>query len=157
MTDPLSAKAPHFADQHVGRRIRELRRRRRLSQESLAEAIDLTFQQVQKYERGANRVSASKLFELAAALNVDVGYFFDGLSPTGTLPVGAAEVDGGSFATAEGREVDSLLANLSKGRRRLVLDLARALYQAGNPPEPPPQTDLDVVALARPWPNERAS
>ena len=71
--------APDVVDIHVGTRIRLRRKQLRLSQSGLAEALGLTFQQIQKYERGANRVSASKLFEAAKKLDVRIGYFFEGL------------------------------------------------------------------------------
>jgi len=64
---------------HVGSRIRLRRRQLALSQSALAESLGLTFQQVQKYERGANRVSASMLFKTAQKLDVQIAYFFDGL------------------------------------------------------------------------------
>jgi transcriptional regulator with XRE-family HTH domain len=70
---------PHLVDVHVGQRIRHRRKQISLSQEKLADALGLTFQQVQKYERGANRVSASMLFRTAAKLEVPVSYFFEGL------------------------------------------------------------------------------
>ena len=77
-------RLPNPVDLHVGARIRLRRRMQGVSQEKLADALGLTFQQVQKYERGANRVSASKLYEIAAALRAPVAYFFDGLAdPTG--------------------------------------------------------------------------
>ena len=66
-------------DVHVGLRIRMRRKALGHSQQSLAEALGLTFQQVQKYERGVNRVSASKLFDVARFLGVPVGFFFEGL------------------------------------------------------------------------------
>lgn len=66
-------------DRVVGENVRRHRLRRGLSQTSLAEKIGLTFQQVQKYERGANRISASKLFDISKALEVDVRALFDGL------------------------------------------------------------------------------
>jgi len=72
--------AANPVDLHVGARIRMRRKHIGLSQEKLAEQLGLTFQQVQKYERGANRVSASKLYEAAKALQVGVQYFFDGLA-----------------------------------------------------------------------------
>lgn len=65
-------------DVHIGSRIRLRRTLMGLSQESLGEALGVTFQQVQKYERGVNRVSASRLFELAQVLDVPVGFFYDG-------------------------------------------------------------------------------
>ncbi|HMO43605.1 MAG TPA: helix-turn-helix transcriptional regulator, partial [Phenylobacterium sp.] len=68
MTNEFDAdRAPNPVDRHVGLRIRLRRKELGVSQEKLAEAIGLTFQQVQKYERGANRVSASKLWEIARA------------------------------------------------------------------------------------------
>lgn len=66
-------------DQHVGERIRTRRAELGLTQEQLAEALNVSYQQIQKYETGANRISAGRLFELARKLRVDVSYFFDGL------------------------------------------------------------------------------
>ena len=66
-------------DVHVGGRLRLRRRLLGLSQEKLAEAIGITFQQIQKYERGANRVSASRLYDLSQVLAVPIDYFFDGI------------------------------------------------------------------------------
>jgi transcriptional regulator with XRE-family HTH domain len=66
-------------DQHVGERIRARRTELGLTQEQLAEALNVSYQQVQKYETGANRISAGRIFELARKLRVDVSYFFEGL------------------------------------------------------------------------------
>jgi transcriptional regulator with XRE-family HTH domain len=66
-------------DQHVGERIRARRAELGLTQEQLAQALDVSYQQIQKYETGANRISASRIFEMARKLDVDLGYFFDGL------------------------------------------------------------------------------
>ena len=68
-------------DVHVGSRIRLRRQLLGLSQEKLGESLGLTFQQVQKYERGANRVSASRLFDLSVVLGVPISFFFDDISP----------------------------------------------------------------------------
>jgi transcriptional regulator with XRE-family HTH domain len=70
---------PHSVDIHVGKRIRMRRLYLDINQQTLAEALDLTFQQVQKYESGANRVSASRLAETAKVLGVPVWFFFEGL------------------------------------------------------------------------------
>ena len=78
-------RGPNPIDLHVGARIRMRRRLLGVSQERLAEALGLTFQQVQKYERGANRVSASKLYEIARTLQTPVTYFFDGLADAGEI------------------------------------------------------------------------
>lgn len=69
-----------FVDLHVGQRIRLRRKSIKVSQEALAEILGITYQQVQKYERATNRVSASKLLAISRALGVPVGYFFEGLS-----------------------------------------------------------------------------
>lgn len=71
-------RAPNPVDLHVGARVRMRRKFLGMSQEGLAETIELTFQQVQKYERGANRISASKLYEISRALKAPVAYFFEG-------------------------------------------------------------------------------
>jgi len=75
-TDPRS---PHHVDQHVGALIRVRRKALGISQTELADALGVSFQQVQKYERGANRVSASKLFEIAQKLGTPLSSFFEGL------------------------------------------------------------------------------
>lgn len=100
-------------DRHVGARVAARRRDLGLSQSDLARAIGLTFQQVQKYERGANRISASKLWAIAGALNVDIQYFFEGLER--------------EFRAA-GAPPDSRMSaldRLSDRRRALVLALIR--------------------------------
>jgi transcriptional regulator with XRE-family HTH domain len=66
-------------DQHVGERIRLRRAERGLTQEQLAAALDVSYQQIQKYETGANRISAGRLYEISRRLGVDVGYFFEDL------------------------------------------------------------------------------
>jgi transcriptional regulator with XRE-family HTH domain len=90
---------PSPIDVHVGARVRLRRKQLRISQSALAEALGLTFQQVQKYERGANRISASKLYETATFLRTPLGFFFDGL--------GAPE-EGGGVDGIEATDIDSL-------------------------------------------------
>ena len=72
------SKLPSGIDRVVGQRIRWRRRELKLSQEQLADLLNLTFQQVQKYEKGVNRVSAGRLFEIASVMGVAVNYFYDG-------------------------------------------------------------------------------
>lgn len=86
---------PHPVDIHVGKRLRLRRTILGMSQESLGTAIGITFQQVQKYERGTNRMGSSRLFEFAKLLGVPVGYFFeaygtDDAYPTASAPAGMA-------------------------------------------------------------------
>lgn len=74
-----SQRSAQRIDEHVGERIRERRTLMGLTQEELAEALSVSYQQLQKYETAVNRVSAGRLFEIAEKLDVDIGYFFDGL------------------------------------------------------------------------------
>jgi len=73
-------KLPSGIDRIVGQRLRWRRRELRLTQEKLGELLSLTFQQVQKYEKGVNRISAGRLYEIAAALGVQIAYFYEGAS-----------------------------------------------------------------------------
>jgi len=82
---------PNPIDVHVGKRIRICRLLLGMNQQTLAEALGLTFQQIQKYEHGTNRVSASRLSAMAGALSVPISYFFDGLSLTGA-PISAEDM-----------------------------------------------------------------
>lgn len=82
---------PHPVDKHVGERIRIRRAAIHMTQGILAKKVNLTFQQVQKYEKGTNRVSCSKIFEIAVVLDVPVAFFFEGLKHTGGE--GSAEID----------------------------------------------------------------
>jgi transcriptional regulator with XRE-family HTH domain len=89
----IATKRPdgHRVDRHVGERIRHRRAEVGLTQEDLGRILAISYQQIQKYETGANRISAGRLFEVSVALTVDVSYFFDGYDvakPTATLPHG---------------------------------------------------------------------
>src|SRR5512144_2118710 len=84
MRKPVSEEGPDPIDRHVGTRIRGRRVGLRISQTKLGHSIGVTFQQIQKYESGTNRVGASNLFRIAKALGVDVSFFFEGL--TGDIP-----------------------------------------------------------------------
>ena len=76
-------------DRHIGLRLRSRRLALQMTQTELAVALGVTFQQVQKYEKGSNRISASTLKELAGTLKVPLAYFFEGLQPEGTRDEGA--------------------------------------------------------------------
>jgi transcriptional regulator with XRE-family HTH domain len=78
-TSRTGPKEPQAVDRHVAARIRERRRELGIVQEALGEALGVTFQQVQKYEKGSNRISAGRLFELANLFEVEISYFFEGL------------------------------------------------------------------------------
>jgi transcriptional regulator with XRE-family HTH domain len=113
---------PNPIDIHVGSRIRLRRNMLGLSQEKLGEAIGLTFQQVQKYERGANRVGASRLHELSRVLDVPVSFFFDDMDP-----VRAPAIPGG-FAEAPAEAFDS-----DPLRKRETVELVSAYYDIDDP------------------------
>ena len=89
------ADGPHLVDRHVGRRVCEKRIALGYNQTDLGQALGVTFQQVQKYEKGANRISASKLWDIARFFRVDIGYFFEGL--TGAVQPGMAEGEAEPF------------------------------------------------------------
>lgn len=99
-------------DQHVGERIRLRRTELGLTQEQLANALDVSYQQIQKYETGANRISAGRIFEIARKLDVDISYFFDGLS----------QDDEGAAAPLE-----------HGGRQRSAIELVRKFAQIKDP------------------------
>ena len=76
----VSARSPHAIDAYVGERLRLRRTLLGMSQEALGDELNLSFQQVQKYERGTNRISASRLYELGRILDVPVSYFYEGMT-----------------------------------------------------------------------------
>jgi transcriptional regulator with XRE-family HTH domain len=113
---------PNPIDVHVGSRVRLRRTMLGLSQEKLGEAIGLTFQQVQKYERGANRIGASRLHDLSRVLDVPVSFFFDDMDPVRApaIPAGFAEPPGEAF------DADPL-------NKRDTQELVTAYYRIGDP------------------------
>jgi transcriptional regulator with XRE-family HTH domain len=118
-------------DLHVGKRLRRRRRLLGLTQQQLAESVGIRFQQIQKYECGANRVSASRLFELAEALDVPVQYFYEGLSRRDETPaedVLAADI------LSQKETVDLIRAyyRLGERPRKRLLELAKSL-EPGEP------------------------
>ncbi|WP_443749854.1 helix-turn-helix domain-containing protein [Asticcacaulis solisilvae] len=112
-------KRPHPFDLHVGGRVRLRRRQLGMSQDTLAKAVEITFQQVQKYERGATRISASRLYDMARVLEVNVGYLCQGFG---------GEAEGGFMATAEGAELAAVFTRVRSPRQRQrIVDLVRIL------------------------------
>ena len=109
---------PNPVDIHVGSRVRLRRTMLGMSQEKLGEAIGLTFQQVQKYERGANRIGASRLFELSRVLDVPVSFFFDDM-PLDAGPPTEHPHDG----------EDAEMVDLDPMAKRETLELVRAYYR----------------------------
>ncbi len=115
------ASQPNPVDVHVGSRVRLRRTLLGLSQEKLGKAVSLTFQQIQKYERGANRIGSSRLYQLATILDVPVSFFFDGVEERL-----AREGGGVSGGEQEAFESDQL-------SRRETLELVRAYYRITDP------------------------
>ena len=112
---------PNPIDAHVGSRVRLRRTLLGMSQEKLAKSVDLTFQQIQKYERGANRIGASRLYQFAQVLDVPVTFFYDEMpTATGNLAMGLSEGQQQPF------EQDHLA-------RRETLELVRAYYRISDP------------------------
>ena len=120
----LPSGKPHPVDVQVGARLRLRRTLLGMSQEKLGEAIGLTFQQVQKYERGANRIGSSRLFDLARVLDVPVSYFFEDMSAD-TAARTPSRIKGlGEVRTAP-IEPDPMV-------KRETLELVRAYYRIGD-------------------------
>jgi transcriptional regulator with XRE-family HTH domain len=115
-------------DVHVGNRLRTRRTLLGLSQMALADAIGLTFQQLQKYEKGANRITASRLYDLSQVLGVEIAYFFDDMDQaTKTAsPAQASARRSAPSGTTPNRSEDPL-------HKRETLELARAYYRISDP------------------------
>jgi len=136
LSEETEGRRPNPVDLHVGGRVRMRRKLLGVSQEQLADSLGLTFQQVQKYERGANRVSASKLYEIARTLQVPVSFFFDGLadpmdgSDNDEVGQQAERIVQEFLTTPEGLELAEVFPKIGRGRvRRQVLDLVRAMAE----------------------------
>ena len=117
-------------DLHVGKRLRRRRRLLGMTQQDLAVMVGVRFQQIQKYECGANRVTSSRLFDLSRALNVSVQYFFDGIEAealTGLAANDAARLDGDVLSQKETLELVRAYYRLSERPRKRLLELAKAL------------------------------
>lgn len=123
------AASGHPVDRYVGERVRARRKLLGIGQDDLAAKLGLTFQQVQKYEKGINRISSSKLFDIARALRMPVSWFFEGYDET--LPVDASQAETNIqhlLITPEGIELAQAFPRIrNAGFRRQVLELVRAL------------------------------
>lgn len=132
----MVAKIPNPIDRHVGSRVRMRRMMLGISQEKLGDALGVTFQQIQKYEKGTNRVSASRLQHTARILDVPVSFFFDGApSDSGSIP---AFAEGGSTAylpdllsTPDGMQLGKAFMRIKNSKvRRKIVDLVETLADA---------------------------
>lgn len=128
----------HHVDVHVGKRIRHRRWLLGMTQQQLAAQVGIKFQQIQKYETGANRVSASRLWDIADSLGVSISFFFEGLAATtpadqatcAQLPRNGAPVQNGATDLLGDREAMDLVRTyyaIPETQRRRLFDLARVL------------------------------
>ncbi len=115
---------PNPVDVHVGARVRLRRTLLGMSQEKLGDAIGLTFQRVQKYERGANRIGSSRLFDLSRVLDVPINFFFDDMP---------AAVASSSPAQSRGMAEEPVSYELDPMAKRETLELVRAYYKISDP------------------------
>ena len=136
----MAGKKPNPVDAHVGSRVRLRRMLLGMSQERLGESMGLTFQQVQKYEKGVNRIGASRLFQISKILDVPVQFFFEEAPYTGdgNAARGIAEPDSEAFIleflnSREGLELNRAFVKIGDPKvRKSVVDLVRALSGTGS-------------------------
>lgn len=122
-------KDPHPIDRHVGRRVHEKRLGSGLSQTALGKAVGVSFQQMQKYEKGQNRISASKLFEIAEFLNVGIPYFFEGYSSRSGVAEEAAAFDHDHPATRQSLEIARMAPQLPLRKQKLILEMMKEMLE----------------------------
>src|SRR5471030_1782798 len=127
----MAKKTPNPIDKHVGSRVRMRRMMLSMSQEKLGDAIGLTFQQVQKYERGTNRIGASRLYELSKVLDVPVGFFFEEMPPATSNTTGMSEAAPPyepQKMRGDGIELSRIYQRIGDSQmRRRLFELARAI------------------------------
>jgi len=116
----------HPVDVHVGKRVRHRRWMVGMTQQQLAECVGIKFQQIQKYETGMNRISASRLWDIAEALNAPVNFFFEGLSED-DADNAAATVPGDILADKEALDLVRSYYAIPETQRRRLFELARVL------------------------------
>jgi len=118
----------HPVDVHVGKRVRHRRWMVGMTQQQLAEKVGIKFQQIQKYETGMNRVSASRLWDISEALDVPVSFFFEGLE--GKHAEASEDIPGDLLADKEALELIRSYYAIPENQRRRLFDLARVLSDA---------------------------
>jgi transcriptional regulator with XRE-family HTH domain len=134
----IAKKAPNPIDKHVGSRVRMRRMMLSMSQEKLGDALGLTFQQVQKYEKGTNRIGASRLQQIAHILQVPVEFFFEGApnlhgTSAGTQDAPTATYISDFLATSEGLSLSRAFTRIKEPRlRRRIVDLVEEIAEKGD-------------------------
>jgi transcriptional regulator with XRE-family HTH domain len=123
-----SQEGPHPVDVYVGRKLKSYRLMRDLSQAQLADRVGLTFQQIQKYERGTNRIAISRLFDISNALNISIMKFLEGFTTPGKLPRAAPALIPDLFQDKEAVRLMRTYSSITDPKqRRKLYDLAKAL------------------------------
>ena len=118
----------HLVDVHVGKRIRQRRWLVGMTQQKLAESVGIKFQQIQKYETGANRVSASRLWDIADALEVEIAYFFEGLKDQAEASAPQqSNVPADMMGDKEAMDLVRSYYAIPENQRRRLFELARVL------------------------------
>ena len=120
----------HPVDVHVGKRIRHRRWMNGTTQQQLAEKVGIKFQQIQKYETGMNRVSASRLWDIAGVLGVPVSFFFEGLTEQSDESANGSDLPGDILTDKEALELLRSYYAIPENQRRRLFDLARVLSEA---------------------------
>ena len=120
----------HPVDVHVGKRIRHRRWMNGTTQQQLAEQVGIKFQQIQKYETGMNRVSASRLWDISKVLNVPVSFFFEGLDAQPAEEGASNDLPGDILTDKEALELLRSYYAIPENQRRRLFDLARVLSEA---------------------------
>jgi len=120
----------HPVDVHVGKRVRHRRWLVGMTQQQLAEKVGIKFQQIQKYETGMNRISASRLWDISEALSVPVSYFFEGMEGREDTAVEGQGIPGDLLADKEALELVRSYYAIPENQRRRLFELARVLSDA---------------------------
>lgn len=120
----------HPVDVYVGKRVRHRRWMVGMTQQQLGEAVGIKFQQIQKYETGMNRVSASRLWDIAHAMDVSISFFFEGLEEDGAETKAPENALGDLLADKEALELVRSYYAIPENQRRRLFDLARVLSDA---------------------------
>lgn len=132
----MTQHQPDPVDVHVGRRVRQRRMAINLSQQKLGDALGLTFQQVQKYERGGNRISASRLHQIAHNLQVPVAWFFEGAPGLPVLETGTAVPDFASVFLTDKQGLalaEAFVAITDPATRTAIINIAQAAAGVAKP------------------------
>ncbi len=135
----MSAKAPNPVDKYVGSRVRMRRIMLGMSQEKLGEALDLTFQQIQKYEKGTNRIGASRLQQIADILQVPVSFLFEGGPTASAMAEGGTDAHSPTYvsdflATSEGLALTRAFTRINDAKlRRSIVDMVEQIAARDTP------------------------